>query len=559
MTASRERLRAESALRRVWQSRGLVAPADALHRVAECSQCGAARIEVTVFDAWLTPLGGAPVDDVGALVEALSPARDEPVTAACACGCEAPAAPSLVRYMHAMGRADLALELDAPAVGRRVFLDGSEDAVALDDRSLRAAFGRPLTLRPLWRDALAEGDASVAVEPGHSLRVLRGGDVSAPEAGVMRVGVTAEALSSPPWTWLRDALSSGRHGDVALAVEVSLDALWSALSRCLARLDVTLDARPSEETWTARRGALSLPLAPAAMGSAMVAIDLPLTAFAMREATSVEGRLATVEAYVRAVRGRRPTAPFALNGARLSVEGSSRAIDLLTAPFEDGLDEVALERDLRVLLDERSPWSDATRVCPCGASRILVARIVPRAAMEAWWAEGRDVAVVRALGDSAFEALTLECDRHREPASRALLDAAGVDAIERAHRLEADRRGVRFRLRIAAHRDGEGRLALVAQGADLGSVTLSPDWVRGLLDVVSTSARREVQVVEAWSPHSLIAYDRALDGSLRELLVKVDAMLDPTGFARGADALCRVEVDPVGVARGRFEPIEAGA
>ncbi len=39
----------------------------------------------------------------------------------------------------------------------------------------------------------------------------------------------------------------------------------------------------------------------------------------------------------------------------------------------------------------------------------------------------------------------------------------------------------------------------------------------------------------------------------------VDAMLDPTGFARGADALCRVEVDPVGVARGRFEPIEAGA
>ncbi len=570
MTSARddERLRASSALRRVQQSRGLVAPADALHRVAACPRCGSVAVEVSALAEWLTPggHGAPPVDGVDALAEALSGAFEEAV--ACE-GCEEGAArPALVRYFHAMGRADLVVErADAGRSLRRMFHDGSEEALAGDDEgSFRAAFGRPLTLRPLWREALASlGRTESLVEPGHRLVVAsHPSEVAASGASALVVGVSAEAIAAPAWAWLRDALARGEHVTRCLAAVFDVEALRAALARHLARASVELVGATDDPRWSALRGEVALPVDQRAVARELVTLDLPLSSGVMRAAAELDHRLTTAAGYVSAARARRPSSPLVVRGSRLFAEdGGHGHIDLAAAPFEAGLDDALLERDLRALLDEGAPWADPTRVCPCGASRLVVSRAVPRAALSTWHDEGRDAVVLRVFGDagerSVVEALTLECDRHREPAARATLDAWAWGGHRLTERLASDRAWVTFRVRVAVRRDGAGRAGILAQGADLAGVALHPDWVRGLLDAAMPGGRHEVHVVEAWSPHSLIAYHRGFDAETRALLVGVDAMLDPLAWPRGDDALIRAEVVSDGVARGRFERIDDDA
>lgn len=547
-------LRALSRLRRAQHGRGLVAPADTLHRARRCPACGALALDASAFEEWLTPggVGTPPVDDCDALAHALASTLDAPVEAACDCD-EGGGAPALVRYAHAMGRADLVLE---HARGRwtlrRVFLDGAEETLdGLDDAAVRAAFGRPLTLRPLWRAALAHA-AAVSVERGHWLVA---DDARAPTDRALVAVVDAVAITAPAWTWLRAALAAGRHTRRALAAVYDRDTLHETLALHLARAGIALSPDADEGTWTAQRDEATWTVEPAQLARDLVALDLPLASGAARLAAQLDQKLREVTDYVTAVRALRPSVSFAVRGAQLWAEHVADALplDLRSAPFELGLDDARLERDLRAHLGEHPTWGDRTRVCACGAPRLLVSRLVPAAALAAWHDAGRDVVVRRALdARSVFEVVMLECDRHREPASRAGLDAAGYDAADLDERLRADRAWVTFRFRASLHRDAEGRAGVLAQGPDLASVTLHGDWARGLVDAVVPGGARGAWHVEAWSPHSVVAYARDLDAALRGLLVGADAMLDPLAYPRGPAALAAVEVDAQVVGRGRF-------
>ncbi|MEZ4391149.1 MAG: hypothetical protein R3A48_08640 [Polyangiales bacterium] len=550
--SDRRAARAASRLARIHQCRGMLAPADALHLARGCARCGAAALDARAMDAWLAPDGVTPVASTGALHALLASLDGDLPAAPCACGEAAP----MARYYHAMGRGDLVVERGGGEERLAVmFLDGSEAPVR---GALEAVFGRPLSTRAGWLEALAAaGDARVEVEEGHWL--LASDDPSglaAPAVGAAVLGVDAGALATPAWRWLLEALAAGEHRGRALALAVRRDVLFDALSRAMARVGAVLEGAPASPRWRASRGELGCDLEVDAALRAMVRHDLPLTAYALRAAADLDARLDAVTRYVSAARSARPAAALEVEGDRL-VGPSGRSLDLATAPFEAELDGEALERDLRVLLDEAPSWSHGSRVCPCGAGRSLVSRLLPGEALAALQREGR-APLVRRRWESggalrAFEVISLECDRHRAPLTRAELDAWGWSDARLEERLDRDAGEATFFARVASWRDGSGRGAALAQGPDLGGATLRDDWTRALAALADPPL--DPSFVQATSPHAVIAWESDVDPALVERVRGVDAMLDPMG-AREGEALTPPRAVTNCAPRGRFVRLE---
>lgn len=530
-----ERARAESRVARLLQARGLAFPADALHLLRACARCGAVAKDLRAMHAPLCPDGENPAGDDGALRAFLADLDDALPAPACACGVGV----GVARYVHAMGHGDLVVERaggrDRLAV---LYADGREDEIP----SVQAGFGRSLTLRDPWVALLDRAGAGrVEVEPGHWLLVGDGAaDMASPGEGAEVLGLDASALRAPGWRWLLDALAAGRWAGRVLAVAVRPDALYDRLACALARAGLTL-ARAAPGRWRAQRGEVGADVEVAATLRGLRRENLSLGAFAMRLAGELDARLEVVAGYVAAARAARP-------GAALQVEGDllrgapDRALDLTAAPFDDAAGE-ALERDLRVLLDESPPWAAPDRVCPCGAARVLVPRLLTAAALAALQDQARTPLVRRRFEPDgalrAAEVVSLECDRHRAPLTRAELDAWGWRDDDLAARVERDAAEAVFHARVASWRDDAGRWVLLAQGPDLATVALRDDWLRALTALAELPATPAF--ARATSPHGVVVWEAQADPALVGRALEVDALLDPTG---------RREVRPLTEARG---------
>ncbi|MFO0626615.1 MAG: hypothetical protein U0325_13455 [Polyangiales bacterium] len=545
------RARAASRVARLLQSRGLAWPADALHLLRACTRCGAVAQDLRALHRPLCPDGETPVgdvDDLHALLAALDDALPAP---ACACN----ASVGVARYLHAMGRGDLVVER---AGGRdrlaALYGDGDEDEVP----SVEAAFGRPLTPRARWVALLDRGGAARAeVEPGHGLLVGDSvDDIAAPEVGVEVLGLDASALRAPGWRWLLDALAAGRWAGRVLAVSVRVEVLYERLACALARGGVTLSRDAATGRWRAQRDEVGSDVDVAEALRALLRENLTLGGFAMRLAGEVAARIAKVTDYVAAARAARPEAPLRVEGDLLW-GAPGRSLDLTVAPFEDAPED-ALARDLRMLLDASPPWVAPDRVCPCGAARQLVPRLLSAESLAALQDQGRAPLVRRRVeADGALravEVVSLECDRHRAPLTRAELDAWGWRDVDLADRVDRDAPDVTFHARLATWRDDDGRWVLLAQGPDLASAALRDDWVRGL------GALAGVSEGAAWvcvtSPHGVVAWESAADPTLVGRAMAVDALLDPVG-RRAVRPLTDARAVAVTAPRGRFVRLAA--
>lgn len=545
--------RAASRLARLRQSRGLLAPSDALHLARSCARCGAVALDARAMHAWLAPDGVTPVASTEALHALLASLDGDLPAAPCACGAASP----IARYYHAMGRGDLVVERGGSGERLAVmFLDGGEAPVR---GALEEVFGRPLSTRPGWRAALgAAGDARVEVEDGHWL--LASDDptgLTPPMADAAVLGVDAGALATPAWQWLLEALAAGEHRGRGLALAVRRDALFGALARALARVGASLDGPPSSPRWRASRGEVVCDLEVDAALRAMLHLDLPLTGYALRAAADLDARLDAVHRYVSAARAARPDAALEIEADRLVGPGG-RSLDLASAPFEPELDGEALERDLRVLLDEAPAWSHPSRVCPCGAGRSFVSRVLPGEALAALQREGR-APLVRRRWESggalrAFEVVSLECDRHRAPLTRAELDAWGWSDARLDGQLGHDAAEATFYARVASWRDGSGRGVALAQGPDLSGASLRDDWTCALAALADPPL--DPAFVQATSPHALIVWEADADAALIDRVRGVDALLDPLG-RRGDDDLTPPRAVARCAPRGRFVRLES--
>lgn len=545
-SAAAERARVESRLARLFQSRGLVAPSDALHLLRVCARCGAVGRDLRAMHAWLAPDGATAVHTPDALRSLLASLDDALPSPPCRCD----DAVGLARYYHAMGRGDLVVERAAGRDGLAVmYLDGAEAMLT----SCEETFGRALSTRPGWTVVLdGDGACRVEVEPGHWLLAAdHSADVVAPREGTAVLGLDATSLRAPTWRWLVDALGAGRYAGRVLAVAVDPDAVFDALARALARTGARLTRAEDAGRWRALRDEVRRDVEVGAALQEIVRRDVPLSAFALRLAAELSLRLDDTARYVAAARASRPEATLRVDGDRL-LGPSGRSLDLRVAAFEDDLAH-NLERDLRVLLDEAPPWATPDRVCPCGAARALVPRLLPASTLAALQDEGR-TPLVRARLGGAVEVVSAACDRHRAPLTRDELDAWGWRDDALAARVQRDAAEAEFHAQVASWRDDRGRAVLLAQGPDLGSVVLRDGWIRAL--VALADAPLAPDFAQATSLHALLMWERDADPALIDRARAVDALLDPSG-RQDLDALTPVREVSQATPEGRFLRLDA--
>jgi hypothetical protein len=383
-----------------------------------------------------------------------------------------------------------------------------------------------------------------------------GREVTPPDDDVAVLGLDAATLREASWRWLLDALASGRWAGRVLAVAVRPDTLFDRLACALARSGVTLARSDTPGRWRAARGEVGADVAVPEALRALLREGRSLRDFAARLGASLAGRIEAVAGYVAAARAARPGASLVVEGDRL-VASTGRSLDLTAAPFEDDPGD-ALERDLRALLEESPPWSAPDRVCPCGAARAMVPRLLSPQALASLQDEGHTPMVrARFEVDGALRAamvVSLECDRHRRPVTRADLDRWGWRDEELAARVDRDAADATFFARVAAWRDRAGRGVMLAQGPDLATVVLRDDWVHALAGL--TEAPLTPAFACATSPHGVVAWEADADPELVRQAMQVDALLDPVG-RREVTPLTDARAVSPSAPRGRFVRLAA--
>lgn len=504
-------------------------PPDSLHRLLRCGRCGRWCFDTRVYEGFLQ-LGDGGRRPCWSLDELLSfmaqqhtalhrVDRLEP----CPCGAPVTALEHrAARFFHEMPGSGASLVLEvryeddgAPGpvrIGRSVPGGAMVFFEAPSEAGLHQAFGVPVVVWSLWERLVAETEGALAtVEDGMALaafpadatafrdeltRVLRA-DVS-----LRAYGLSPRITADPAWAWLATDPHLAARPDTVLLMLVRHDAMAARIEALAAARGLV--CRAEGDTLWLSQGLAQWPVELALVAEEGLRRGFSLSTFAAAAVAHALERLDTLKTFLDAVESLRP-------GVELSVEGmklvpsrggvAGRPFDLTVAPFGAVPDPDTLDRDLRFHLHEAPAWSDAWRVCPCGAARALALHRWRPADLTARGLHPDTLVLAAPLGeDDTVRVYALSCDRHVEYALGPLLAhwRGGVEALEA--RVEADLPWQRFVLKVARHTDAEGRAAALVEGVDLADATAHPRLLAGL-----TAA-----ALEASGPATVVTLSRAL-------------------------------------------------
>lgn len=492
MTALRRALD-EARVDRAAALRGEALAHDSLHRVDRCPRCQhLARRLALLPDA----PGGEDPDALAAWTEA-RPASLPLVDVGC--GCEAASTLVALSYARALPGRGALCTYEGFAAGEgwawrwRVGpLDGA--ATGCDREDLPA-----LSTRARWREVLARGSEGAAVlealEPG--LWAFAGpregpleGDVKSCAAGCGRGALLPLKLlawrpvvpAAEAWTaWAPRWSEPISQGALRAGAVVDLDVLAHLLRLTAARVGVPLGDDDDPRAVTLRRDELARAVDLERLALSLALRGDGLAQGAARAVSQTLALLADAADAVAAARALRPAVRFTVQGWSLTPERPDGSLGPpIALPEELGAWRRgdALERAVRFGCDVLPPWSDPSRVCPCGAPACFVTRILPARALGltaapvvlARWPEGEPRALLVA---------GVGCEQHTWFPGEESLAAQGISRDDVLARVRADAplAAWAFTARVV---DEEGVRALVAHGHHVASVMSDDHLVSAL-------------------------------------------------------------------------------
>lgn len=557
---------------------------DRLWVAFECGACGEIFDRVFVCPEEPDPPLHRTADELEAALDELfagrSPLIDGPTwRAAASCECGSPrhlVAAQGAGFFHAVlgsGAGLVVARIDGE-VERYRLADGSGVPEAIDSSSLRASFGRPLSLFEVLAELLPQlppkpsSVVGTAAEPGawffaaESAAVLELG-VGAKLGARPRIVVPLEPamVRSPRWPGPLRELASWIEDGVVVALAVETEALLGQ-ARLWARARLAGDVQVrGEASWgfASERG--SWPIAPRSIALSMARSGRTLaqaTASALTEASrALADRIATLHALVDEV----PGSSFDIDGEVATARGPDgrvvRTLRLSDLPAGAGeLPPEMLAREAAFLFDTAPGWASRSRVCPCGAALSIESRLV------SWpWPDASTrPRLVRTWADEhrgAAEVVALCCDRHVRIPSEEELEALGLDDDRLAARLDADLAETRPRVHAAIWRGpGEERAALV-RGPFAASFVLSDARAVALHEAVGSPI--EGTRLTGWAigtDVALLAAEDTDDGIVVRVLSALGApSYEPFWLRREIDR----SVDAVGAFEVVMEPFIGAA
>jgi hypothetical protein len=276
-------------------------------------------------------------------------------------------------------------------------------------------------------------------------------------------------------------------------------------------------------------------------------LTLSETAAAAADATAA--RLRVAEATLRALALRRPAVRWVIEGltARgIAPDGTTgRPVPLFRDDEPDVPAPVDLERDARYATEPQPPWADPTRVCGCGASAWISARLLAGPDAERLLqrdpADAPMIVSVFRNGETpvAVRMATVVCERHVCVLSQRDVQVLGLTPAELTRRLEADREREWFRYESMTLADPSGARGVVVWGRNVASAFFHDDLLSGLHAALARplgDATRATAI--ASTPGSLVLGDPMLEPEVIERLVSNGALRE--GLAAGTETPFRL-------------------
>lgn len=439
-----------------------------------------------------------------------------------------------------------------------------------------------LSARRGWLDALDEGARGAAalrsVEEG--LWVFAGPREDSLEARVKeRVAGCAQGVLLPlkllswrpvvapaeAWTsWAPAHADAIQRGELRAGAVIDVAVLRSLVRLAACRAGVSAD-EGDELAVTLRRGefARAIDLERLALSLALRGEGLALGAARAVAATlDLIADAATLAAEVRAMR---PEVRFIAQGWSLVPERPDGTRGPPVA-LPDRVDRSArgrerLERAVRFGCDVLPPWSDPSRVCPCGAPACFVARLLPPGVVgRAEGSPSAPMVLARWPEDAPRAALVagVGCELHTWFPGAESLVAQGLGHAEVSARVRDESPLVTFAFTARAVTEGEAR-ALVARGHHLASALVDDAFLAAFHRACGSPLRGVEVGALAVSTDTLILHERGWrDEELDRLCTSF--ALETGAVSQGPDALLvsrDARVD--GLPRGRMIREEGGA
>jgi hypothetical protein len=462
--------------------------------------------------------------------------------------------------------------------------DGGETDVgaAFDDDAFREAFGRDLTLTHTWsrlfERARAPGGAVIQIEDG--LWIFAGPRGDDALTGAIN-GLLAERSSraaypiadlakyvplppGPSWTeGLGDHAGWSREFEAGVIIDhdVTRRGLRLALRRSAS------DVSPSDDgSVIARRGEVAWPIDPRRVALGGVHIGLTLSeslAMAAREAIV---RLDTIERWLKSARAARPDVVFVVRGTLAHPVRRDRTVgrplDLSTLPFVVPPATLDFDREMRFACDDVPPWADASRVCSCGATATIAARIVPWTMVVASVREGEGGAprVLRKLPDESVRAaiaVAAGCDRHTWLPSESELARWGLDDDALGRRIAEDLRRAQYFVDVSLCESASGHRALAVRGPFAASAVLDEHWIASLHEATESRLRGRFAIAVVVTPSAFLLAEESFDAGVLDELATNAGLREgvPEPIARSPLLRARVTLDAL--PSGRFVALSA--
>ncbi|MEZ4394543.1 MAG: hypothetical protein R3A48_26010 [Polyangiales bacterium] len=553
--------------------RGEALAHDTLHRVDRCARCGRVSRRVAL-------LADAPGGDSAASIAAWTASQPERLPLV-EVGCECPEAAAgrlaALAYVRACAGRGEECVYEGVDEGegwswrwRRRALDGASEPCEVDALP-------PLSAREVWRGALDEaaGGAPVLARVEAGLWVFAGPREASLEARVKaRVGECARGLllplkllawrpvvpTSEAWTtWAPAHAEAIRAGELRAGAVIDAEVLRELVRVAACRAGVALDDDDGASV-TLRRGefARAVDLDRLALSLALRGEGLALGA--ARAVAATLDMLADAAAIAAEVRGMRPEVRFTAAGWSLVPErpdgSQGPAIALPERRERSPRADEDLERAVRFGCDVLPPWSDPSRVCPCGAPACFVARVLPPGAMTA--VEGTPsapVVLARWPEDAPRAALVagVGCELHTWFPSAEALAAQGMSSQDVAARVRAEAPLATFAVTSRVVEEGGAR-ALIARGHHVASAMVDDHLLTALHRACGAPLRGPEVGALAVATDALILHERGWrDEDLDRLCTSL--ALEAGAPSQGPDALlvsrdARVDALP----RGRVLP-----
>ncbi|MFO0623991.1 MAG: hypothetical protein U0325_00115 [Polyangiales bacterium] len=358
-----------------------------------------------------------------------------------------------------------------------------------------------LSTRARWREVLAAGAAGAAtltsLEPGlWAFAGPREGDLEA-EVKACAAGCEQGVLlplkllawrpvvpAADAWTaWASAWAASIQTGDLRAGAVVDLAVLAHLLRLAAARVGATVGDPDDPRAVTLRRDELARAVDLERLALSLTLRGEGLAEGAARAVAQTLALLADASDAVAAARALRPAVRFHVHEWSLLPErpdgtrGPSIALPEVTGAWRRG---DAWERAVRFGCDVLPPWSDPSRVCPCGAPACFVTRILAaRALADATGAAPVVLARWPEVDPRAVLVAGLGCEQHTWFPGEEALAAQGISRDDVLARVRADAplASWAFTARVV---DDEGARALLAQGHHVASVMRDDHLVSAL-------------------------------------------------------------------------------